>query len=313
MGEMPEFGGEKMWFWLSLTALIFWSGSDLFSKIGCQDSSDRYSHLKMVSAVGIVMGLHAGWQILFGGVALTGQVLLTYLPVSLLYILSMALGYFGLRFIELSISCPICNSFGAVAAILIFAFGGLAGTSAVELIAVALVCAGVVLLGAVESREDAEERKHRQELAGRTYPKTWLALAIPLMYCLLDALGTFADSRVLMVLDEDAANTAYELTFLITGLVCAIYVRLIKHEKFQLRKGLPRYLGALCETAGQYAYVYALADTEHAAPAAAIISSYCAATVVWGRVFLKEKLTWKHYACIALIVIGITALGFFDG
>lgn len=133
------------------------------------------------------------------------------------------------------------------------------------------------------------------------------------MYCLLDALGTFADSRVLMVLDEDAANTAYELTFLITGLVCAIYVRLIKHEKFQLRKGLPRYLGALCETAGQYAYVYALADTEHAAPAAAIISSYCAATVVWGRVFLKEKLTWKHYACIALIVIGITALGFFDG
>ena len=73
-----------MWFWLSLTALIFWSGSDLFSKIGCQDSSDRYSHLKMVSAVGIVMGLHAGWQILFGGVALTGQVLLTYLPVSLL-------------------------------------------------------------------------------------------------------------------------------------------------------------------------------------------------------------------------------------
>ena len=252
-----------MWFWLSLTALIFWSGSDLFSKIGCQDSSDRYSHLKMVSAVGIVMGLHAGWQILFGGVALTGQVLLTYLPVSLLYILSMALGYFGLRFIELSISSPIC--------------------------------------------------KHRQELAGRTYPKTWLALAIPLMYCLLDALGTFADSRVLMVLDEDAANTAYELTFLITGLVCAIYVRLIKHENFQLRKGLPRYLGALCETAGQYAYVYALADTEHAAPAAAIISSYCAATVVWGRVFLKEKLTWKHYACIALIVIGITALGFFDG
>lgn len=302
-----------MWFWLSLTALIFWSGSDLFSKIGCQDSSDRYSHLKMVSAVGIVMGLHAGWQILFGGVALTGQVLLTYLPVSLLYILSMALGYFGLRFIELSISSPICNSSGAVAAILIFAFGGLAGTSAVELIAVALVCVGVVLLGAVESREDAEERKHRQELAGRTYPKTWLALAIPLMYCLLDALGTFADSRVLMVLDEDAANTAYELTFLITGLVCAIYVRLIKHEKFQLRKGLPRYLGALCETAGQYAYVYALADTEHAAPAAAIISSYCAATVVWGRVFLKEKLTWKHYACIALIVIGITALGFFDG
>ena len=37
-----------MWFWLSLIALLCWSGSDLFSKIGCRDGSDRYAHLKMV-------------------------------------------------------------------------------------------------------------------------------------------------------------------------------------------------------------------------------------------------------------------------
>ena len=37
-----------MWFWLSLAALICWSGSDLFSKLGCQDARDKYSHLKMV-------------------------------------------------------------------------------------------------------------------------------------------------------------------------------------------------------------------------------------------------------------------------
>ena len=34
------------------------------------------------------------------------QIIVTYLPVSLLYILSMALGYMGLRYIELSISSP---------------------------------------------------------------------------------------------------------------------------------------------------------------------------------------------------------------
>ena len=39
-----------MWFWFSLIALLFWSGSDLFSKIGCRDKNDRYSHLKMVMA-----------------------------------------------------------------------------------------------------------------------------------------------------------------------------------------------------------------------------------------------------------------------
>ena len=52
-----------MWFWLSLIALLCWSGSDLFSKIGCQSETDKYSHLKMVTAVGVVMGLHAAYEI----------------------------------------------------------------------------------------------------------------------------------------------------------------------------------------------------------------------------------------------------------
>ena len=40
------------WFWLSVVALLCWSGSDLFSKIGCRDQADKTSHLKMVVAVG---------------------------------------------------------------------------------------------------------------------------------------------------------------------------------------------------------------------------------------------------------------------
>ena len=44
-----------MWFWLALIALLCWSGSDLFSKIGCR-GNDKYAHLKMVIAVGIIMG-----------------------------------------------------------------------------------------------------------------------------------------------------------------------------------------------------------------------------------------------------------------
>ena len=99
-----------MWFWLSLITLICWSGSDLFSKIGCRDAKDKYSHLKMVMAVGLVMGLHAAYEIFVGGVEISLNIIMTYLPVSLLYIGSMAMGYLGLRYIELSISSPICNS-----------------------------------------------------------------------------------------------------------------------------------------------------------------------------------------------------------
>ena len=114
-----------MWFWLSLVALLCWSGSDLFSKIGCRDADDHLAHLKMVIAVGVVMGLHAAYEIFIGGVSVTWHVIWTYLPVSLLYIVSMALGYVGLRYIELSISSPICNASGAVVAVLYLCFGGL--------------------------------------------------------------------------------------------------------------------------------------------------------------------------------------------
>ena len=95
-----------MWFWFSVIALLCWSGSDLFSKIGCREANDKTAHLKMVMAVGIVMGLHACFEIFVNGVEINMQIIMTYLPVSLLYILSMAMGYIGLRYIELSISSP---------------------------------------------------------------------------------------------------------------------------------------------------------------------------------------------------------------
>jgi drug/metabolite transporter (DMT)-like permease len=301
-----------MWFWLALIALFCWSGSDLFSKIGCRDASDKYSHLKMVMAVGIVMGLHACFEVFVNGVEINFSIILTYLPVSLLYILSMALGYLGLRYIELSVSSPICNSSGALVAVLTFIFVGLDDYSPLALFAVALVCVGAIGLGVVDSTEDAELRAARQQEGNYKYAKSWVALALPVAYCVLDAAGTFADNRVLETLNEDSANVAYELTFLFAAVVCFIYAVVIKKDRLIPKMEAPKYIGAVCETAGQFAYIYAIADTEHLAMSAPIISAYCAASVLWSRIFLKEKLSWKHYGMILLIVAGIVIMGVFD-
>ena len=207
------------WFWFALIALICWSGSDLFSKIGCCGEKDKTAHLKMVVAVGLVMGLHAAYMIVFHHVSVTWDVVWTYLPVSLLYILSMTLGYVGLRYIELSISSPICNSSGALVAVL----------------------------------------------------------------CLC----------------------------LAAGIGCLVYL-LARREKFTFKAELPKYVGAACETVGQLFYIYALADEEHVMMSAPIISAYCVASVLWSRLFLKEKLSWKHYLMIGFVVAGIVILGIYD-
>lgn len=300
-----------MWFWFAIITLLCWSGSDFFSKIGCRDASDKYSHLKMVMAVGLIMGLHAAYEIFIGGVAINMQVILTYLPVSLLYILSMTLGYVGLRYIELSISSPICNASGALVAIIAIVSGTADPMELPQYLAIALAAAGVICLGFVEAHEDEALRAARQEASNFKYAKSWLALALPIAYCILDAAGTFADDLVLETLNEDSANVAYELTFLAAGIICFVYTVIIKKQKLIPKMEAPKYVGAIFETAGQFAYIYALASGESAL-AAPIISSYCVASVLWSRIFLKEKLSWKHYACIATTVLGIIIMGVYD-
>ena len=299
------------WFWFSIITLLCWSGSDFFSKIGCRDARDKYSQFKMVMAVGLVMGLHAAYMVFVNDVEISWSVIWTYLPVSLLYIGSMTLGYVGLRYIELSISSPICNASGALVAIIAIISGTAEPMDALQYLAIVLACAGVIGLGFVEANEDETLRAARQEASNYKYAKSWLALALPIAYCLLDAAGTFADDLVLETLNEDSANVAYELTFLVAGIVCFVYTVIIKKQKLIPKMEVPKYVGAGFETAGQLTYIYALASGESAL-AAPIISSYCMASVLWSRLFLKEKLSWKHYLCIAITFAGILIMGIYD-
>ena len=297
-----------MWFPLALIALLCWSGSDLFSKIGSRPE-DKYSHWKLVMAVGLVMGLHACFEIFVSHVEINMGIILGYLPASLLYILSMTLGYVGLRYIELSVSSPICNSSGAVAALLCFIFldQRLVG---LQWLGVFLVALGIIALGFIERNEDEAARERRREPQHLKYKKSVIALLFPLLYCLLDAAGTFTDALILENMAEESANVAYELTFLFMGVCAFIYVKLIKRQPILPRREAPKLTAALFETAGQFAYVFALGA--NAIAAAPVISAYCMVSVIWSRIFLHEKLSRNHYLAIASAIAGIIILGIFD-
>ena len=71
-------------------------------------------------------------------------------------------------------------------------------------------------------------------------------------------------------------------------------------------------LAAVCETAGQLTYVYAMASG-NGAIAAPIISAVCVVSLILSRIFLKEKLTKKQYAFIFIIIIGILMLAVIEG
>lgn len=117
------------------------------------------------------------------------QIILTYLPVSLLYIVSMAMGYIG----RVTSSCPSPRRFaippGALVAILTIATAGIGDMNAWQLAAIALVAIGIIALGITEATEDDELRAARQQASNHKYAKSLLALLLPIAYCILDAAG----------------------------------------------------------------------------------------------------------------------------
>lgn len=294
-----------MWFCFSLIAIFFWSGSDLLSKMGSKPQ-DTYSHWKMVIAVGFVMGIHAVIE-LCRGVPFEMKDILIYLPVSFLYILAMVLGYVGLRYIVLSVSTPICNSSGAVAALLCFFF--LKQTMSIrQFVAVACISIGIFSLSVIEKKQEDARGLREGHPVDRKYTHSFIAIFFPIFYCLIDGMGTFGDAMVLnKYIEEESANVAYELTFLFMAVVAFIYVVFIKKQRLKLGEEKPKLFAGLFETAGQFAYIYAMGS--NAIVAAPLISSYCMFSVLWARLILKEKLAMKQYAVILIAVVGIVMLG----
>ena len=304
-----------MWFILSLIAIVFWGGSDLFSKMGSK-STDKYSHWKIVIAVGTVMGIHATVSILTG-TKFEPIDFINYLPATFCYITSMILGYVGLRYIMLSIGSPICNSSGAIACILCLVFlGADQMPDAITWLGMIFVIVGVIALAFVEKNVDEEVKELSAKKENKKYRISFIALVFPFLYALLDGLGTFADALLLDTgkVNEDSGNIAYEYTFFIMAVICFIYVYVIKKEKFDKKYDAPKWIGACCETAGQFAYIYALGPKYgNPAVAAPMISAYCVFSVFLSRVILKEKLTWKHYVVIFTVFAGIIIMGVAEG
>lgn len=305
-----------MWFIFALITMLAWGAADLFYKKGA-DEKDKYSHLKTSMMVGLVMGIHAFYTLIFGDINYDFKNLLIYLPVSAMYILSMTVGYFGLRYLELSISSPIQNTSGAIVCILclIFLHDRL---DALTTAGVIIVCLGVFLLGLLEKQKD-DEFELREN---KKYKIGFIAFIIPIIYCILDAVGTFLDGYYLDDYEstplanvtedtlENVANTSYELTFFICAVIIFIFL-LIKRQPIVSKMQAPRLGAAVFETAGQFSYVYAMSG--RAAVAAPMVASYCIVSVILSAIFLKEKLTLKQYLTVGAIVLGIILMGVAEG
>ena len=297
------------WLFFSIATALLWGTAELFYKKGALPN-EKYSHLKICVWVGVVMGAHAIFTLLTQDINYDPANIIHYLPVSLFYIISMAFSYFGMRFLEESISDPIENTAGVICALL-FAIFLQEEIAPLTWVAIAIITIGVLGVSFLENHGETTRKKK----LGKTLAV--VAFCMPFVYAFLDAFGTFLDDAFFLVEDaansplvnvteeniEAVANTSYELTFALFALGLFIFMKAKKVKFGPVTQHKDKILAAVFETAGQFTYVYALGVAD--AIAAPILSSVCVVSLLLSRIFLKEKLSWKTYIFIAIVIIGI--------
>lgn len=331
--------------------MLGWGFADLFYKKS-NGEDDRYSHLKTAVWVGLMMGF---FSLLFTVLtlcreplaalvgesvvdAVTAETLFTpgvsvfgsavkYLPASLGYIISMVIGYAGMRYLEVSIVSPIQNASGALSAIFLFVYFSVTGSigsfweefTLLQVIGTVFIVGGVIALAIVEQQLAKAEVELNLKPEERKYRYGALALLFPILYCVFDTVGSSADAIILnedtgLGLGEIDVLILYGFTFLLAGIASWLFL-LIKYKKaynpFAKAEIKTKGAAALFEQFGQIFYVYALADNPIVA--APMIASYCIVSAILSRIFLKEKLRVGQYACIAAVIVGIVMMGVADG
>ena len=320
------------WFFFALICVLGWGFADLFYKKGT-DEKDRYSHLRIAVWVGLVMGACSIAMMILpfdeelktpmsAGALVENAV--RYSPASLFYIVSMVIGYAGLRYMEVSIVSPVQNASGGLSAIFMTVYFLIAGTlgSIAEIfdtlttIGTVLIVIGVIALAFVEQRLAQEER--RLDPPEKKYRFGALALIFPVLYCLFDTLGTSADGIILdeevgLGLGEVDVLILYGLTFLLAGFAAWIYLWIREKKPYNpfAKTELSKGIAACCEEFGQVFYVFAM--SRNPVVAAPMVASYCIVSVLLGRVFLKEKLKPAQYLCVILVIAGIVIIVINDG
>lgn len=318
------------WFLFALVCVLGWGFADLFYKKGT-DESDKLSQCKIAVWVGLVMGVAALIMLPFAETVTFSfgnfwDSFARYLPASLGYIISMVIGYAGLRYLELSIVSPVQNASGALSAIVMVIWFVVAGSigniaeefSVLDYVGTAVIVCGVVALAFVEQRLSEKEKTLKVKENEKKYRFGALALLFPILYCVFDTIGTAADG---IILDEEVGLgigeidvlILYGIAFFIAGVGFWIYM-LIKEKKpynpFK-KSELTKGVAAVCEEFGQIFYVYAMAANP--VLAAPMVASYCVISMLLSRVILKEKLKLAQYICIIAVIIGIIVMGVSEG
>ena len=301
-----------MWLIFATITVLLWGTSEtIFKKVS---NIEKHSVLKLISCNGIMLGVCALIFMLITRTEMNFDILLTYLPISLIYIASMFCTYKAMTLVKVSILSPLQNSSCAITTILCI-FILKQQVSIIQIIAIISIIICMILLSInkdevlrIESGNKEEDEKN----AKRAYLLYLKGIFFALGYWFLDGIGSFMDDYTLEAnLSAEQVIIAFSFIYCFIGIITSIVLK-FKEKDYKIinvKENKLKWLGTFIETVGQYTYIYAFAFGD-AVLASPYIAAYSVVTVILSRIFLKEKLKKKQYALISLILIAMITLSF---
>lgn len=301
-----------MWLIFATITVLLWGTSEtIFKKVS---TIEKHSVLKLISCNGIMLGVCALIFMLITRTEMNFDILLTYLPISLIYIASMFCTYKAMTLVKVSILSPLQNSSCAITTILCI-FILKQQVSIIQIIAIIAIIICMILLSINKDdvlRIESGNKEADEKNAKRAYLLYLKGIFFALGYWFLDGIGSFMDDYTLEAnLSAEQVIIAFSFIYCFIGIITSIVLK-FKERDYKLinvKENKLKWLGTFIETAGQYTYIYAFAFGD-AVLASPYIAAYSIVTVILSRIFLKEKLKKKQYALISLILIAMITLSF---
>lgn len=186
-----------MWLIFATITVLLWGTSEtIFKKVS---TIEKHSVLKLISYNGIMLGICALIFMLITRTQMNLEIIKTYLPVALIYIVSMFCTYKAMTLVKVSILSPLQNSSCAITTILcIILLRQEVGIP--QIIAIAVIIIAMILLSINKDevlRLESGDKEADERNAKRAYLLYLKGIAFALGYWLLDGIGSFMDDYTL--------------------------------------------------------------------------------------------------------------------
>ena len=318
-----------LWITLTVISVVLWGLADMISKMGT-DPNDPYSHIRFVLCTGVAMLVFLPFFRLFSE---SGSSLIrllrdypAFLLITLAYVVSLLFSFFSFRHMEASASAPLCNTSAAMVILMLLGFYAVSGRgrnigellTPLNITASLLVCGGVVAIGMVRSAEEKAQPSKMESLIRKVRYYGAGVILFPLLSAFFDALESVGDS--LMVDEEAGAGIGsidymrlWVLTYVLVCIPLWIYLSVKEKKPYQpfSRRDTLKLASGFTEVAAYTLYILAL-DREPFF-VSFLSSTYCVFSILFSRVFLKEKLSRGQYFCITVIIAGLALFGIAEG